>query len=64
MYKDTKQQYRRFYRDPRFETFRIVYVKGNENKIVGVDGVSSRIPGSSKVFIDTNANKSISKIHG
>lgn len=64
VYKDTKDLavISQVYRDPRFETFRIVYVKGNENKIVGVDGVSSRIPGSSKVFIDTNANKSISKI--
>lgn len=52
VYKDPKDLavISQVFRDPRFETFRIIYVKGNENKIVGVDGVSSRIPGSSKAI--------------
>ena len=33
------------YRDPRFETFRIVYMKGDT--IVGTEGVSARMPGFS-----------------
>lgn len=36
------------YRDPRFETFRIFFTKGNE--IVGQTGISSRLPGQTKVF--------------
>lgn len=30
------------YRNPKFETFRIIYTKGNE--IVGHEGISSRLP--------------------
>ena len=37
------------YRDPRFETFRIIYTKGDE--VVDIEAVSSRLPSSSRVFI-------------
>ncbi len=36
------------YRDPRFETFRFIYLKGKQ--IVGHEGVTSRLPGYVKVF--------------
>lgn len=42
------------FRDPRFETFRIVYTKGNE--VVGVDALTSRIPGSATGFLDGKEN--------
>lgn len=35
-------------RDPRFETLRYIFVK--DGKVVHVEGVSSRLPGSSGVF--------------
>jgi len=37
------------YRDPRYETLRYIYVKGNE--IVAHEGVSSRLPASGAAFI-------------
>lgn len=37
------------YRDPRFETFRFFFLKGNT--VVGQTGVSSRLPGSTKTFV-------------
>lgn len=37
------------YRDPRFETFRIFFLKGNT--IVGQTGVTSRLPGATQTFI-------------
>lgn len=36
------------HRDPRFETFRIVYMKGN--KIVGTEAISAQMPGFAPVF--------------
>lgn len=36
------------YRDPRFETFRIIYLQGK--RIVGHEGMTSRLPGLVKVF--------------
>jgi hypothetical protein len=36
------------YRDPRFETFRIIYTKGDE--IVAHEGLTSRLPGSASAF--------------
>lgn len=41
------------YRDPRFETFRYFFVRGNE--IVGHTGVSARLPNSSPAFIGKNS---------
>lgn len=38
------------YRDPRFETFRVIFVKGNQ--IVGQSAVSSRLPSIVKAFIN------------
>jgi len=38
------------YRDPRFETFRVIFVKGNQ--IVGQSAVSSRLPSIAKAFIN------------
>ena len=37
------------FRDPRFETFRIVYMQGD--RIVAVDGVSSRMAGFSGIKV-------------
>ncbi|WP_207644962.1 hypothetical protein [Dehalobacter sp. TeCB1] len=37
------------YRDPRFETFRIVYT--NNGTVVGTEAISSRMPGSAAVFV-------------
>ena len=36
------------FRDPRFETFRIIYLKGDQ--IVGHEGMTSRLPGTVKVL--------------
>ena len=43
-------------RDPRFETFRIILVKGN--KVVSVRNMSSRLPGMSAAFEHTDAQES------
>lgn len=40
------------YRNPKFETFRVIYLK--ENKIVAVDGITSKLPGVCCVFEDNN----------
>ena len=49
------------FRDPRFESFRIVYTKGDQ--IVGHEGVSSRLPDSSAAFInDTDYSKAVFEI--
>jgi hypothetical protein len=37
------------FRDPRYETLRLIYLKGNQ--VVGHEGVSSRMPGFSAAFI-------------
>jgi len=37
------------YRDPRFETFRIIYVKGGS--VVATEGISSRLPSSVAAFM-------------
>lgn len=42
------------YRGPRFETFRIIYAKGNT--IVGTDAVSSRMPSITSVFVEKPEN--------
>ena len=47
------------YRDPRFETLRIIYVK--EGQIVAHEGITSRMPGFSKAFSD-DPEKEIWKI--
>lgn len=39
------------FRDPRYETFRIIYTK--DGKVVDVEGRTSRVPNSAKVFFDT-----------
>ena len=39
------------FRDPRFETFRVIYTKGDQ--IVGTDAISSRIPSASVAFLDS-----------
>jgi inorganic pyrophosphatase-like protein/conjugative element/phage-associated large polyvalent protein/RadC-like JAB domain-containing protein len=39
------------YRDPRFETFRVLYT--TRNKIVGHEGLTSRLPGTVLVFRNT-----------
>lgn len=36
------------FRDPRYETFRMIYMKGN--KIVGQEAISSKIPGATAIF--------------
>jgi len=36
------------FRDPRYETFRMIYMK--DNKIVGQEAVTSKIPGCTRVF--------------
>lgn len=36
------------YRDPRFETFRMIYVKGNQ--VVGHEGMASRLPAVVQLF--------------
>ena len=43
------------FRNPNYETFRILYTKGNV--IVGQEAVSSRIPGQSNIFKDNNRIK-------
>lgn len=40
------------YRDPRFETFRIFFMKGDT--VVGQTGISSRLPGMTQVFVGKN----------
>jgi hypothetical protein len=37
------------YRDPRFETFRIIYVNGDN--VVATEGISSRLPDSTAAFV-------------
>jgi hypothetical protein len=37
------------FRDPRFETFRIIYTNGSE--VVGTDALTSRLPGSATAFL-------------
>lgn len=59
------------FRDPRFETFRIFYVKNN--KIVAHEGITSRIPGTAVAFMniprasdfknDYDYNVALSKFH-
>lgn len=48
------------YRDPRFETFRIIYTKGNS--IVGTDAITSRMPGSAVVFLGSNKSQHFNRI--
>ncbi|HPO04430.1 MAG TPA: hypothetical protein PLV37_02835 [Bacillota bacterium] len=42
------------YREPRFETFRIIYTKGYE--IVGTDAVSSRLPSMLSIVLNPTSN--------
>lgn len=48
------------YRNPRFETLRYIYVKGG--KVVAHEGVTSRLPGSSAIFVK-NPEKEIYEIN-
>ena len=48
------------YRDPRFETFRIIYTK--DNSIVGTDAITSRMPGSAVVFLGSNKSQHFNRI--
>lgn len=48
------------FRNPNYETFRILYTKGNT--IVGQEAISSRIPGRTKIFEDNNETKGFYKI--
>ena len=48
------------FRNPNYETFRILYIKGNT--IVGQESISSRIPGRTKIFEDNNSTKGFYKI--
>lgn len=41
------------FRDPRFETLRIIFTRGNQ--VVGIDALSSRIPGAAVAFLDGKA---------
>ena len=48
------------YRDPRFETFRIIYTK--DNSIVGTDAITSRMPGSAVAFLGSNKSQHFNRI--
>lgn len=48
------------YRDPRFETFRLIYTKGNT--IVGTEAVTSRLPSSSRPFVETKTTNALNNI--
>lgn len=48
------------FRNPNYETFRILYIKGNT--IVGQEAISSRVPGRTKIFEDNNSAKGFYKI--
>ena len=48
------------FRNPNYETFRILYIKGNT--IVGQEAISSRVPGRTKIFEDNNSEKRFYKI--
>lgn len=51
------------YRDPRFETLRIIYTKGGT--IVAHEGVTSRLPSSTAAFISSNAQQeTLKRLHG
>lgn len=47
------------YRDPRFETFRIIYVK--DNKIVAVEGTSARLADATSVFNSSKRTRALAK---
>lgn len=51
------------YRDPRFETLRIIYTKGGQ--IVAHEGVTSRLPSSTAAFITSPAQQeTLKRLHG
>ena len=44
------------FRDPRYETLRIIYMK--DNKIAGYESISSKIPGFVNIFTNDNSGRS------
>jgi 2'-5' RNA ligase/GNAT superfamily N-acetyltransferase len=48
------------YRDPRYETLRIFYTRGDE--IVGHEAVTSRAPGAVTAFVDTTATRAFEEM--
>lgn len=53
--KDELVEISSIFRDPRYETFRMVYMK--DNRIVGQEAISSRIPGFTNIFTYDNSGR-------